>query len=412
MRVVNEDEVLRARVLLLASWRLSVPQQVEAYRVLARVSPDAYAPKLAWSLGAALSQTGATPARSEELAGEAVEVARLMRKDHAKRAETLRRALDRHQRALFELGRRAEGRSLCEELAALGRAEYERGRTGQPHAMSGRLVTVLMEEGRYAEAAEWHGRPAGSDFWGAIETSAVLEAAGRAGEAVETFGAFLAELRTTVAEGRTTAAFLVWSLVRQAEVLDRAGRVREAAEHRGEAAEALARLAAEGDPRGGNTLAWWVTLLLLSGRADEPPASAEAPVPFFGQDPMHWTPDVRRAFDGSTESLEARVAELRRRTEADPDRGLPELVTVHRRFTLRVALRTEGGTRRILGPLRPLFDEGVALARRLSPAAEARALTDRSAMLLAAGMHGEAYADFAAAQALRGAPATVPAAAG
>ncbi|MFF2777667.1 hypothetical protein ACFVU3_22470 [Streptomyces sp. NPDC058052] len=118
---MNHDEVLRARVLLLASWRLSVPERVEAYRVLARVSPDAYAPKLTEWLGSALIQMGATPERCEELAGEAVEVARLVRRDHPRRTETLRRALARHQRELFALGRRDEGLVLGEELAALER---------------------------------------------------------------------------------------------------------------------------------------------------------------------------------------------------------------------------------------------------------------------------------------------------
>ncbi|MFF8807237.1 hypothetical protein [Streptomyces omiyaensis] len=409
VRVVNEDEVLRARVLLLASWRLSVPQRVEAYRVLARVSPDAYAPKLADWLGSALFQTGATPERSEELAREAVEAARRVRADHAKRAETLLRALDLHQGVLFELGRRAEGLTLCEEMAAVGREEYARGRAVFPRASSRRLVTALMEEGRYAEAAERHGGVPSPGLGGAVEASAVLEAAGRTGEAVEAFGEHLAELRAEVTGGLTTAALLVWALLRQAEVLERAGRDEGAAGLRREAGEALARLAAEGDPRGGGTLDWWVRFFLLSGRADEPPASPKAPAPFFGQDSIDWSHDVRRAFDASAEALEAEAAELGRRAGADPVRWLPRLVTAHRRFALRAARRARNRGDGIPDALRPVFDEGVALGRRLSPAAEARALTDRASMLLAAGAYGEAHADFTAAQSLRAATAGAPA---
>ncbi|MEU3608790.1 hypothetical protein AB0E83_25585 [Streptomyces sp. NPDC035033] len=117
---VNGDAVLRARVALLGSGGLSLLQEVEAYRVLAPVSPDAYAPKLARWLGAALQQMGATPERWEELTAEAVAAARLVRPDHARREETLYRALDGYRYALETRGRRAEALAVREELAALG----------------------------------------------------------------------------------------------------------------------------------------------------------------------------------------------------------------------------------------------------------------------------------------------------
>ncbi|GAA2360046.1 hypothetical protein GCM10010246_57830 [Streptomyces cuspidosporus] len=47
---VDQDDVLRARSILLGSGYLSVDRQVEAYRVLAEVSPMAYLPKLAEAL--------------------------------------------------------------------------------------------------------------------------------------------------------------------------------------------------------------------------------------------------------------------------------------------------------------------------------------------------------------------------
>ncbi|MEU9855546.1 hypothetical protein [Streptomyces sp. NPDC047974] len=410
-RVVDADKVMRARVLLLGSGRLSEHQEVEAYRVLAPVSPAVYAPKLVWRLGGVRATT---PERREELALEAVAVARLLDPGHPQRTEVLCQALGRYGSELLRQGRRAEALGVCRESAAVGREGYERGQVDHPAYGSGRLITVLSEEGRYAEALEARGDRTETDFWSAVEGSALREAAGRSDEAVAVFGEFLAEKRTAAAEGRTALAILVWSLLRQAEVLDRAGRPYEAGERRREAGAALARLAAGGEPVSwSNIQEWWVTLFLLSGRPDEPPASAGAPGPCFGEDARHWSPDVRQAFAESTETLEAEKAVLAERAATDPVRLLPALVTAHRRFTLRAALRAAHRSHRILDALRPVFDEGVALGRRLSPAAEVRALTDRASMLLAAGAYGEAHADFAAAQSLRaaavGAPAPAPA---
>ncbi|MFF9622287.1 hypothetical protein [Streptomyces griseosporeus] len=69
---------------------------------------------------------------------------------------------------------------------------------------------------------------------------------------------------------------------------------------------------------------------------------------------------------------------------------------------VRAAVLRENRTHIILKPLRPLFTEGVALARRLAArtgpqrgrAVPARALTDRAMFLLAARRYGEAYDDF------------------
>ncbi|MEV6203853.1 hypothetical protein AB0M64_28350 [Streptomyces sp. NPDC051771] len=400
-RVVDADEVMRARVFLLGSGRLDEHRKTEAYRVLARVSPAAYAPEVVARLHRG---PGATPERREELVTEAVEVARLLGPGHPRRTEVLCQALDGYAAELLRQGRRAEALAVCEESAAVGREGYGRGQVEQPAYGAGRLVTVLAEEGRYAEALKVLGDRAESDFRSAVEGSALREAAGRSEEAVAVFGEFLAEKRTAVAEGRTALAVLVWSLLRQAEVLDRAGRPAEAGEHRREAGEALARLAAGGEPVSWNNVQnGWVTLFLLSGRPDEPPASAGAPGPFFGEDALHWSPDVLQAYKESTETLEAEKAVLAERAAADPARRLPDLVTAHRRLTARAALRAARRTHRLLDQLCPLFDEGVALARRLSPAAEARALTDRSTMFLAAKAYEEAHADFTAAEALRAA---------
>ncbi|MEU2509412.1 hypothetical protein ABZ621_32540 [Streptomyces sp. NPDC007863] len=402
---MDADRVMRARVFLLGSGRLDERQELDAYRVLAPVSPAVYAPKLVGRLGGARATT---PERREELALEGVAAARLLDPGHRLRTDVLCHALDRYRSELLRQGRRAEALAVCEESAAVGREGYERGQVEHPEYGSGHLITVLSEEGRYAEALEARGGRAENDFWEAVEGSALREAAGRSEEAVAVFGEFLTERRTAVVDGRTALAVLVWSLLWQAEVLDRAGRPAEAGEHRREAGEALARLAADGEPVSwSNIQNWWVMLLLLSGRPDEPPAASGAPGPFFGEDARNWSPDMRQAYAASTEPLEAEKAVLAERAAGDPARWLPDLVTAHRRLTLRAALRTAHRTHRILDPLRPLFDEGVELARRLSPAAEARALTDRSTMLLAAKAYEEAHADFTAAEALRAAtPAT------
>ncbi|MFF7593124.1 hypothetical protein ACFZCK_37205 [Kitasatospora purpeofusca] len=64
--------------------------------------------------------------------------------------------------SLFALGRRAEGRSVCEELAGAGR--------------SGQLTTVLAEEGRFGEAAELDEAPARREALGVLEQLASASA--------------------------------------------------------------------------------------------------------------------------------------------------------------------------------------------------------------------------------------------
>ncbi|WP_406390693.1 hypothetical protein [Streptomyces sp. NBC_00887] len=47
---VDHDAVLRARMLLLGSGRITIDEEIDAYRVLARVSPAVYLPRLASEL--------------------------------------------------------------------------------------------------------------------------------------------------------------------------------------------------------------------------------------------------------------------------------------------------------------------------------------------------------------------------
>ncbi|MFF9143625.1 hypothetical protein ACF1BN_02015 [Streptomyces sp. NPDC014861] len=407
---VDQDAVMRARVLLLGSGRLSESQKMEAYRVLAPVSPAVYAPKLVTLLAWARATT---PRRREELALEAVAAARLLGADHPLRTEVLCRALGSYRSELYRQGRRAEALAVCEESAAAGREGYARGQVKHPRYGAGHLVVALTEEGRYADALASEGPVADGerpDFWSAVARTARLEAAGRAGEAAAAFGEFLEAERTDAAEGRTPCAILAWALHRQADLLDRAGRRDGAHPLRREASAVLARLAEDGEPTSwSNIHVWWATLFALSVRPDEPPASAGAPGPAFGVDTLHWSPDVHAAYFGATPALEEEKAALAGRAEADPARWLPGLAAAHRRLTARAALRATRRTHRILRELRPFFDEGVALARRpgSAPGASARALTDRAMFLVAAKEYGEAHADLVAAEAAREHPPIV-----
>ena len=101
-------------------------------------------------------------------------------------------------------------------------------------------------------------------------------------------------------------------------------------------------------------------------------------------------------------ALEEQVAGLAEEARAAPDEHLAALVALHRRLTIRSAVHRENRGHRVLKPLRPLFNEGVALARRLADVAATeqsrvalgQALTDRSMFLVAAEQYGEAYDDY------------------
>ncbi|MFC7259580.1 hypothetical protein [Streptomyces lutosisoli] len=108
---VDQDAVLRARTMLLGSGRLSLGQQVEAYRVLSVVSPLTYLPKLTEAL---LSYGYAPEVRDRpevQLArhAEAAVTARRVDAGDPKRTELLVRALSAYRYELYAVGRRAEG---------------------------------------------------------------------------------------------------------------------------------------------------------------------------------------------------------------------------------------------------------------------------------------------------------------
>ncbi|MGW1881348.1 hypothetical protein [Streptomyces sp. NPDC001970] len=409
---VDQDTVLRARTMLLGSGRLGLHQEVGAYRVLAEVSPLAYLPRLTRAL-LTLShrEFRDRPEIRLSVIEEAVAAARRFDEREPKRAELLIDALDAYQHRLYALGRRAEGFSVREEIAEIGRQAFEAGQVSSPVYGLGPLATALAEEGRHREAAQAYGkiveagrsqgRTARTPDWSMLEWSAELDAAGEHAAALDAFAELVGNTRAELDEGDTSLAILVWDLVRFSQMLDAHGRCGEAHEARGEALGLLTELAETGERKGWSSiLAWWAVLLGLSGRADEQPASPGEPAPPFGSD-LGWSPDVRQAyFDGRT-ALEHDAAALASLARTDPRGHLAELVAVHRRLTIRSAIHWQARTYLIMEPLRPLFDQGVTLARRLAEldkghgsAMLARALTDRSTLLIAVRCYAEALADF------------------
>ncbi|MCX4758358.1 hypothetical protein [Kitasatospora purpeofusca] len=264
---------MRARVLLLGSGRLWPEDLVGAYRVLAEVSPRVYGPKLVDTL-LTLCYQSRDPKVKVELAAEAYRAARRMEAVEPGRAERLRRASDAYQTSLFALGRRAEGRAVCEELAEAGRSE--------------RLATVLAEEGRFGEAAQLNEvaarkRSPDRSFWDLVPWAANLEGAGQHDAASGVFRELLAETRREAVEEGTGLPVLVWELVHFARMRETVGDGASAAAARREALEVLEGLATTGEPRKSSSLLeWWKTLFVLSGRAAEPAAGPESPMPPSG----------------------------------------------------------------------------------------------------------------------------------
>ncbi|MFJ7209322.1 hypothetical protein ACIQWR_38035 [Streptomyces sp. NPDC098789] len=387
---IDHDAVLRARVLLLGSGRRSRAELVDAYRVLAEVNPKAYGPKLVDAL-LSLHYQSRNPEMDVTLTAEAARAAREIEVGEPKRTERLYRALNAHQVSLFALGRRAEGRAVCEELAGAG--------------LSDPLTRVLAEEGRFAEAAELDEaavRDGGSDhlFWTRLRWAANLEGAGQHDAAAVAFREILAETRRKAAEQDTSLAILTWESVHFSRMRDAVGDGAGAAAARREALGVLEELASTGEPKNWSCiLGWWKTLFVLSGRAAEPAASPESPMPPFGTD-HEWSRDVREGFLGMSAGLEAEAAALR------GAHRLPELVDVQRRISIRAAVRD--GDRPYLFEERfaPYFDEGVTLARRTPDdrARLARALVDRSMFFVAARTFEPAHADFAEAVGLLDTP--------
>ncbi|MBZ3911295.1 hypothetical protein [Streptomyces acidiscabies] len=380
---VDHDAVLRARTMLLGSGRRSLREEVQAYRVLAQVSPSAYLGKLATAL-VSYSYAQEFQERPEivlALCAEAVGAAREIGVDEPQRTEVLVRALGAYERQLFDAGRREEGLAACEEAADAGKEGFARGQVASEGYGSRRLGIVLAEEGRHEEAVEVVRCEVGGSFWELVQYGAELDVVGRAQEASAAFGRLADDHRDRLGAQEGSLAMTVAVLVQYARL---PGTV-DAAAVRGEALGLLKELSEGGERRGWSDLSsFWSTLLALSARSLEP---AGAPAPAYGAPVTHWSPDVRRAYFAGLDELE--------REAAEPDRDLKQRAVVQHRLTVRSTLYHEGRVRRMEQPLRPLFDESVSLARELGDRAWlARTLTDRAMFEVAAMRYREAYSDF------------------
>ncbi|WAU85245.1 hypothetical protein O1Q96_39445 [Streptomyces sp. Qhu-G9] len=444
---VDQDAVLRARTMLLGSGRPDVGRQVEAYRVLSAVSPLTYLPKLTEALLSYGYEPEVRDLPDVRLArhAEAAAAARRIDAGEHNRTELLVRALSTYRRQLCAAGQRAEALAVCEEMAEAGRWGFTHGQVSSPVYGQGPLAVVLAEEGRHREAAELCGEsvriarskssaedsesratsesseaPEASS-WELLEWAAELDAAGCHDAALEVFADIVAVSRAKAARNGTALAILIWQLVHRAGMLDAAGQRVEARAARLEALAFLSELDRTGERESwSNILTWWVTLYALSGRSAEPPPRPGSPAPPFGSPFLDWSPDVQQAYVDGLAALEEQAAGLKEAARAEPSGRLPEAVALHRRLTIRAAVRRENRSHLILKPLRPLFDEGVALARDAADAAAAaadeagtagkeqsrealaRALTDRSMFLVAAKQYGEAHDDYREALGLLG----------
>lgn len=408
---VDQDDVVRARNVLLSSGRLYPREKVDAYRVLAQVSPAAYLPLLAKALQHLSYEGGRAHPAALALCEEAVAAARSIDPAEPARADFLYEALDTCQRELYGAGRRGEGLAMRAEMLAIGRAQAEL--SGQPvvAGLSG-WATGLSEEGRHAEAADAmtelvaallpDGPRSGALAWSLLKWIAVLHDAGRSEEALAAFETLVGVQAAEAARDRDRMIGHLHTLIGYARMLDTHDRGEQAGLVRQEALALLTELAGSGkwNSGGGYESSLWAVLLSLPGAGSDRPAPGE-PRPPSGADPMDWSRDVKQRYFDSRDALREEVDALAARAVEDPDLHLAELVRLHRVLTVRSTVYWQAKTHLFAERIRPLFDEGVDLARRLSlhdPAAGTRTLAgnliDRSTFHITVGELGPALDDF------------------
>ncbi|MFD9302959.1 hypothetical protein ACFWCB_09790 [Streptomyces sp. NPDC060048] len=411
---VDQDDIVRARNVLLASGRRTPREEVDAYRVLAQVSPASYLPLLSRALQRLSYDTtsGKKHVACLALCEEAVAAARSIDPAEPARADVLYEALNTCQRELYGVGRRAEGLAMRAEMLAIGRARAESS-AGHPVARELRdWAAGLSEEGRYAEAADAmtelvagilpDGPGSGALAWSLLEWIGALHNAGRPGEALAAFETLVSMEAAEAASDRGSMACHLYSLIGYAQMLDIHGRGEQAALARQEALALLKELADTGERKtwSGYQASFWAVLLCFSGAESDRPAPV-GPRPPTGAAPVQWSPDVRQRYFDSRHALREEVDTLAPRATEDPDQYLAELVRLHRVLTIRSAVHWENRTHLFAERVRSLFDEGVDLARRLSqhdPADGRRTLAgiliDRSTFHTAAREFGPALDDF------------------
>ncbi|MFJ1791592.1 tetratricopeptide repeat protein [Kitasatospora griseola] len=418
---IDHDDVLRARTKLLASAGPTRRERVEAYRVLARVSPATHLPRLVDALLSLSYEHGLRDSHPLRLAlcEEAVAAARTIDPDAPDRERILFRALLLCHRELYALGRRPEGLAV---LAEMGAMERTWGRLSGASTVSALHLwaTALAEEGRHAEAAdalaEWVAaiRPQRPDFDTLArilaEWAATLADAGRADEALAAFEVLVDLDAGEATDDRGPLACHFYALVRYAELLDGYGHAERAAAARQSALAALTELATVGERatvRTGDQAQFWATLLAWSA-ADGERLASDGPYPPSGAGPRQWSADARQRYFDRLVTLREQLNIL----AEDPDRHLPESLRLHRVLTVRTVVQCEHSTYAFtaqLPQLHTLFDEGVELARRLDahdPDAGGRALAevliDRSTFRTATCRFDAALNDFREALGLRG----------
>ncbi|WP_330278531.1 hypothetical protein OHB53_02510 [Streptomyces sp. NBC_00056] len=410
---IDQDDIAQARNVLLASGRRTPREEVDAYRVLAHVSPAAYLPRLAKALQRLSYDTGSGRRHVACLAlrEEAVAAARAIDPAEPARADVLYEALDDCQRELYAQGRRSEGLAMRAEMLAVGRAQAELSRDSRVRGLHD-WAAGLSEEGRFAEAAdaltEWvgallpHGSNSGSLAWSILEWIAALDAAARPDEALDAFAVLVDMEADEAANDRGPMACHLYSLIGYAHMLDACGRGEQATAVRQEALTLLTELAATGERRSWSSYqaSFWAVLLRFSGADSERQAAGEPHFP-PGSTPMVWTSDVKQSYFDSRIALRERVDSLAPRAAEDPAQHLAELVRLHRVLTVRSAVYWEQCTHPFAERVRPLFDEGVSLAHQLSlwdpadgPRTLAQILIDRSTFHTAVREFGPALDDF------------------
>ncbi|WP_181010938.1 hypothetical protein [Streptomyces sp. SM13] len=257
------------------------------------------------------------------------------------------------------------------------------------------LVAALLPEGRSD----------GALAWSLMQWIAALHDAGRSGEARAAFERFVAMEADEAARRRGPVICHLHALIGYAGMLDLHGRNEQAARVRREALAVLTELtegAASGErvSWGGYEASFWAVLLTVSGTESMRPWS-DGPRAPSGTDPMKWSPDARQRYFDSRDALRRAVDALAGQAAEDPAGHLAEVVRLQSVLTVRSAVYWQNRTHLFAEQLHPLFDEGVALARRLprhdpveGPRTLARILIERSAFRIAARELGPALDDF------------------
>ncbi|MFE2456440.1 hypothetical protein [Streptomyces sp. NPDC059402] len=163
------------------------------------------------------------------LCEEAVVAARAVDPAEPSRADLLYEALDRCQRALCTVGRRAEGLALRAEMLSIGRAQAKSSGDGMVKGLTS-WATGLSEEGRHAEAADAlaesvarerpDGPRSGGFAWSLLRWIAVLDAASRPAEALTAMEELVGMEATEDANDRGPLACHLYALIRYAQMLD------------------------------------------------------------------------------------------------------------------------------------------------------------------------------------------------